>query len=159
MHNKIFGFSLIELMVAIAIIGILTSIATPVYLNYTIKAKITNALPILEGLKNKVSDFYVANNRFPIPINDIDITYSDNMISTTNVTNTSSYNGITVTGILGSVQVTFSTDAAHVPKPLQGRIMALVAIDKTNAITWKCVSGDSDGNNKIESSYLPSTCK
>jgi len=163
MHNKnnkkTFGFSLIELMIAIAIIAILTSVATPVYLSYTVKSTVSSAIPILESLKNKASDFYTSNNTFP---KDTDINtspYTDSMINITTVEVKATFTGITGS-TLGNVQVKYNS-AAPVPVPLQGKILSLVAIDNTNAIIWKCVTGDSNGTTttKIDPMYLPSACK
>ena len=52
------GFTLIELMIVVAIIGILAAIALPAYQDYTIKAKAANAVASLAGQKVKVSEAY-----------------------------------------------------------------------------------------------------
>ena len=158
MHNKInnnltHGFSLIELMVVIAIIGVLSAVATPVYLSYMIKSNVSSALPILEGLKNKVSDYSNSNNAFPPDLAAISTAYSDSMINSINVTTGSPGYG-TITGtVVGYIEVTFNS-AAPAPTQLHGKKIALVAIEEPDSIVtqWKCVSN-------IERAYLPTACR
>ena len=58
------GFSLIELMIAIAIAVILVGISLPIYFNYTNAAKIASSYQIIGATEKKISDFYSANNTF-----------------------------------------------------------------------------------------------
>lgn len=59
------AFSLVELMVVIAIIGILSAIAMPSYRDYMIKSKVANAFSIINGYKTMVENYYNTNGAFP----------------------------------------------------------------------------------------------
>lgn len=59
------GFTLIELMIVIAIIGILASIALPVYVDYTAKAQATEALRMNTGTMADIGDYYAQYNNWP----------------------------------------------------------------------------------------------
>jgi type IV pilus assembly protein PilA len=61
------GFTLIELMIVVAIIGILAAIAIPAYQDYTIRAQVTEGLTLSDAVKVAVADFYTQNGAFPAP--------------------------------------------------------------------------------------------
>ena len=59
------GFTLIELMIVVAIIGILASISLPAYQTYTTRAQLTESLVIVGELKGTVAEYYKHTGRFP----------------------------------------------------------------------------------------------
>ena len=59
------GFTLIELMIVIAIVGILAAIALPAYQDYTVRAKLSEALANLAESKTTIAEYYASNNQFP----------------------------------------------------------------------------------------------
>ncbi len=71
MRKRECGFSLIELMIVVAIIGILVAIALPQYQNYQIRSKVTEALSIVGGVKRTLEVFYADHGRWPDSATDV----------------------------------------------------------------------------------------
>ena len=59
------GFTLIELMIVVAIIGILAAVALPAYQDYTIRAQVSESMALSSGLKTAVADYFSASGAFP----------------------------------------------------------------------------------------------
>ncbi|ENX0009175.1 pilin, partial [Neisseria gonorrhoeae] len=59
------GFTLIELMIVIAIVGILAAVALPAYQDYTARAQVSEAILLAEGQKSAVTEYYLNNGEWP----------------------------------------------------------------------------------------------
>jgi len=62
------GFTLIELMIVVAIIGILAAIAIPAYQDYTIRSQVTEGLNLAGAVKASVAEFYAQNGQWPLDL-------------------------------------------------------------------------------------------
>lgn len=155
-QQKLVGFSLIELMVVVAIAGVISSIAIPAYTNYTVKAKVSNGMAALDNLKKTANDYYMENNVF---FTSTVSPYTDDLIVSSKITPITSFPNVTInTGeaVVGFTQITFSATASIA---IRNKSLSLVAIENSNIIKWQCLNGDESGNNKIDLEVLPSVCK
>lgn len=148
------GFTLIELMIVVAIIGILAAIAIPAYQDYTIRAQVSEGLSLADGAKTAVAEYYTNHGSFP----------SQN--ASAGLASAQSING----NYVSSVSVGTGDSPAS---PANGQIMIQYSGPKVNSkisgdtlllsanasgggsITWTCKSG---GTTPISNNYLPSSC-
>ena len=133
------GFTLIELMIVVAIIGILAAVAIPAYQDYTIRAKVTEGLSLASAGKTAVSEYFSANGSLPAdnakagmaPPNDISGNSVDN---------------VTVSG-QGLITVVFSAAT------IKGTTITLAPKTSAGKIVWNCTGGN------LEPKYRPSSCR
>lgn len=156
-NNKIkfLAFSIVELMIAVTIIGILSAIAVPAYNDYRIKALATEGLSVLDSLKQKSLEFYNQNAALPASLSDVN--------STSNAYTTSTVSSVHITSA-GVIQVIFSsvvpcltcTGASGATAGATLHLVPLVpasgASSGTSVISWKCCS------ESMFMTYLPGGC-
>ena len=66
MHRAVRGFTLIELMIVVAIVGILAAIAIPAYEDFTVRAKVSEGISLSNGFKMAVEDSWSSNPAYPL---------------------------------------------------------------------------------------------
>lgn len=162
------GFTLIELMIVVAIIGILAAIALPAYQDYTIRAQVSEALSLTNGLKTSVSDYYATKGTFPVDNAAAVCGATPAPNSCTGYKNTDNKGNFVsqVDVINGALQVTFGN---KVNAKLDKATLAVVpGIDAAGNITWICgLAATPDGVTKEKTDaattanprYLPTSCK
>jgi type IV pilus assembly protein PilA len=153
------GFTLIELMIVVAIIGILASVAIPSYSDYTIRAQVTEALMLIDEIKPSIRDYYKERGSFP----------ADNVMA--GVPAPEHLIGQYVAGIEvadGAMHVRFGNKAHQRIDGMTLTIRPLyVTANPTSPISWNCgrsappngMSAAGNDETDVLTQFLPSVCR
>ena len=126
------GFTLVEALIVITIIGVLAAVSIPAYQEYTIRAEVAEGLSLATTTKNAVSDFFAQAGEAPQDRTDLAVT--------ANATDTSGKFVSQVAVIDGRIEVTFGHTANQL---IQGRILALTPyVSRDGAVIWRCGNAD-----------------
>ena len=142
--NKAKGFTLIELMIVVAIIGILAAVALPAYQDYTVRAKVTEGLSLASGAKTTVAE----NASSAAATLDL---------GWTTPPATSNVNSVNIAAATGEITIDYTAAAGGgtiimVPQS-GGAALAGGAIPTGGSITWSCTGGT------LADKYKPSNCR
>ena len=138
------GFTLIELMIVVAIIGILAAIAIPAYQDYTIRAQVSEGLNLSAASKAAVSEYTMDRGSFP----------DNNLIAGISAANTIAGKYVTQVAVLnGLITVTYGNEANVI---LRGGLLELSPFTNSGSVEWDCRT---DAGGSIAAKHLPAACR
>ncbi|HFC3473705.1 TPA: pilin, partial [Neisseria gonorrhoeae] len=121
------GFTLIELMIVIAIVGILAAVALPAYQDYTARAQVSEAILLAEGQKSAVTEYYLNNGEWP----------KDN--TSAGVASASEIKGKYVKEVkVENGVVTATMNSNNVNKEIKDKRLSLWAKRENGSVKWFC---------------------
>ena len=140
------GFTLIELMIVIAIIGILAAIAIPAYQDYTIRSKVSEGLNLSGAAKLAVSETYDSLGRFPAASNvsyglPLPASIAGNYVASVGVTNTT-----------GQITISYNASGVGVGAD-SATILMTPNTSSPGAMGWDCTGGN------MPNKFRPATCR
>ncbi|HEZ1915550.1 TPA: pilin [Neisseria meningitidis] len=158
------GFTLIELMIVIAIVGILAAVALPAYQDYTARAQVSEAILLAEGQKSAVTEYYLNHGIWP----------SDN--SAAGVASSADIKGKYVQKVeVNNGVITATMASSNVNNEIKGKKLSLWAKRQDGSVKWFCgqpvtraanntakdavTAANDNSNNGINTKHLPSTCR
>ncbi len=143
MKHRQQGFTLIELMIVVAIIGILAALAIPAYQDYTIRSQIAEGLQIVGRAKISASEYFQDKGSFA----------TSNTMAGLSAPATIQGNYVTqvALGAGGAIQVTFGNDANA---KIAGAVLTFTPTDNEGSISWVC-----NGDAALPNKYLPNACR
>ncbi|HGJ8881591.1 TPA: pilin [Neisseria gonorrhoeae] len=150
------GFTLIELMIVIAIVGILAAVALPAYQDYTARAQVSEAILLAEGQKSAVTEYYLNHGEWPKDNASAGVASTPTDIKGKYVQKVEVNNGV----------VTAQMNPSGVNKEIQGKKLSLWAKREDGSVKWFCgrpvtraAAKDDTAGTKIDTKHLPSTCR
>lgn len=138
--NQQSGFTLIELMIVVAIIGILASIAIPSYREYMSRAQVTEAVSLTAGVKTPLIEWINDKGSFPADITSITDVLAGKYVE-----------GLSLSGSATAPTIIATMKSTEVGPELQGQTFILSSKDEGN--TWTCDTGS------IPAKFMPGTCR
>ncbi len=142
MRKNQWGFTLIELMIVVAIIGILAAIAVPMYLDYSTRTQVAEGLNLAGSAKTAVTEYYQEHGAFPIDNAQAGLAAAGNIAGK-----------YVVSVSVGGPVITIQYGGSAHPNIMDEKVL-LTATDNVGSVGWACASAG-----VIQAKHLPSACR
>lgn len=136
------GFTLIELMIVVSIIGILAAIAIPAYQRYVIRSQVAEGLNLSSGAQTAVSEFFMGNGAWP----------SDN--EEAGLSDATSIVGDYTARVVVADNVISVHYGVNAHADISDEVVTLTAVDNEGSVSWTCASAG-----VIKAWHLPDACR
>jgi len=139
------GFTLIELMIVIAIIGILAAVAIPAYQDYTVRAKVSEAVAMASSAKTSLTEHYISQGSWPASASNANPEVSLSVPGSADHVQSMSHDGS------GTITVTMASSG--VGGSAGGKTITFAGSGSNSGVTWDCTGGT------LSNQYRPAECK
>ena len=141
------GFTLIELMIVVAIIGILAAIALPAYQDYTARAQVSEALVLADGQKGAVTEYYADKGSFPASNASAGIADAAQI--------SGKYVAQVAIGNNGVISASMKAD--NVADGVKSAVIVLTPTAGSGSTSWACTA--TKNNTPLQGKYVPAACR
>lgn len=145
-QNRLHGFTIVELMVVLAIVSILAVVALPAYVNYSTRAQVAEGVGIASGAKTAVMDAYLSTDAFPVTNAEaglgVPTDYARQWVT-----------GLTIGAVPSAGTITMEINISQLGT---NNLLQLVPSTNGASFEWVCQAAAVNG---IENHFLPSSCR